>query len=40
MNTTHVDDDEPIDSEAAQIAKLYDISVFKGSEQELCRIVR
>lgn len=38
MNTTHVDDDEPIDSEAAQIAKLYDISIFKAREiMDLCK---
>lgn len=38
MDTTHVDDDEPIDLEAAQIAKLYDISVFKAREiMDLCK---
>lgn len=32
MNTEPIDPDEPVDSEAAQIAAQYDISVFKARE--------
>lgn len=38
MNTTHVDNDEPIDSDAAELAKQYEISIFKAREiMDLCK---